>query len=356
MDFLYAWADSLIQKGIMKIQGALIADASEFGYNGTPNGWQESDIGNYYGAFASGLNFYDNTIKIFLKTGNVGSKAQILDIYPNVPGLSIANSVVAAKVGGDDSSISGTAFLLSRKISGRLPSNRDCFVVKGSMPDPEYLLVHELIRVLKAKGVEVMGGSKTIRLNKLTKPNYETDLKLLFQQESKTVKEIAYWTNVKSVNLFAEGLLNLLGYFSFNDGSTESGLKVVKGFWNDKINTANLVLNDGSGLSRSNAISAKHFCDLLIYMTSSPNYLDFRSTFPVAGKNGTINTLCKGGSGEGRVFAKSGTLKNIKSFAGYVDTKTGKKIAFALIVNNFKCSSYDITLKMEKVINAIAEY
>ncbi len=356
LDFLIDWADSLIQKGIKKIQGSVIADASDFGYKGTPFGWHEGDIGNYYGAFASGLNFYDNTIKIFFKTGAVGSKAQLIDIYPNVPGLSIANSVVAAKVGGDDSSISGIAYSLSRKISGRLPANRDRFVVKGSMPDPEYLLIHELVRVLKAKGIEVVGSSKTVRLNKLTKPNYEKDLKLLFQQESKSIKEIAYWTNVKSVNLFAEGLLNLLGYFSSNDGSTESGLKVVRDYWKDKINTTNLVLNDGSGLSRSNAISAQHFCELLKYMTTSPNYLDFRSTFPVAGKNGTINTLCKGGAGEGRVFAKSGTLKNIKSFAGYVDTKAGKKIAFALIVNNFSCSSYDITMKMEKVINAIAEY
>jgi D-alanyl-D-alanine carboxypeptidase/D-alanyl-D-alanine-endopeptidase (penicillin-binding protein 4) len=115
-------------------------------------------------------------------------------------------------------------------------------------------------------------------------------------------------------------------------------------------------LNDGSGLSRQNAISAQHFCDLLKYMTTSPNYEIFRSTFPLAGKSGTISTLCKGAAGEGRVNAKSGTLKNIKAFSGYVDSKSGKKIAFALIVNNFSCSSNEITSKMEKVLNALAEY
>ncbi len=355
LEFLNSWADSLQKRGIKKIKGSVIADGSEFGYNGTPNGWHEGDIGNYYGAFAAGLNFYDNTIKMFFKTGSVGSKTQLVDIFPNVPGLSISNSVVSAKVGGDDSSIQGVAYSLNRKITGRLPANRDRFTVKGSMPDPESLLAHEFVRVLKAKGIEVSGGDKAFRLSKIQKANYD-ELKFLFAQESKTVQEIAYWTNVKSVNLFAEGLLNWLGYNSNGDGSTESGLKVVREYWKGKINDAGLVLNDGSGLSRQNAISAQHFCDLLKYMTTSPNYEIFRSTFPLAGKSGTISTLCKGAAGEGRVNAKSGTLKNIKAFSGYVDSKSGKKIAFALIVNNFSCSSNEITSKMEKVLNALAEY
>ena len=356
LDFLMAWVDSLHSKKIKKVKGSIIADASEFGYKGTPNGWHEGDIGNYYGAFASGLNFYDNTIKIFFSTGVVGSKTQIIDVFPNVPGLTISNAVVAAKVGGDDSSISGIAYSMNRKITGRLPANRDRFIVKGSMPDPEQLLAHELLNALKSKGIVVIGEAKTVRLNKLSKPNYEKDLKLLFQQESKTIKEIAYWTNVKSVNLFAEGLLNLLGYFSSGDGSTEAGLMVVKEFWKDKINTTNLVLNDGTGLSRLNAISAQHFCELLKFMSTSKNFDDFKSTFPVAGKNGTISSLCKGGAGEGRVYAKSGTLNTTKSYAGYIDSKTGKKIAFAIIVNDFNCTSCEIKSKMETILNALSEY
>ena len=91
-------------------------------------------------------------------------------------------------------------------------------------------------------------------------------------------------------------------------------------------------------------------------MSTSKNYEDFKSTFPVAGKSGTISSLCKGGSGEGRIFAKSGTLNNTKSYAGYIDSKTGKKIAFAIIVNNFNCSSSEIKSKMETILNALAEY
>jgi D-alanyl-D-alanine carboxypeptidase/D-alanyl-D-alanine-endopeptidase (penicillin-binding protein 4) len=356
LQFLNDWADSLLQKGIKKINGSVIADASEFGYNGAPKGWHESDIGNYYGAFAGGLNFYDNTIKLILKTNTPGTKAQLIEIFPKVPSLSISNTVLAAKVQGDEASIFGAPFSLNRKITGELPANRERFIVKGSMPDPENLLVQELVKTLELRGLLVSGGSKTVRLNHLSKPNYEQDLKLLFQQNSKTIKEIAFWTNFKSVNLFAEGLVNLLGFYSNGDGSTNSGLKIIGDFWKDKINTSNLILNDGSGLSRLNAISAQHFCELLKYMSTSKNYDDFKSTFPLAGKNGTISTLCKGGSGEGRVFAKSGTLNNTKSYAGYIDSKTGKKIAFAVIVNDFSCSSGEIKDKIETILNSLSEY
>jgi D-alanyl-D-alanine carboxypeptidase/D-alanyl-D-alanine-endopeptidase (penicillin-binding protein 4) len=91
-------------------------------------------------------------------------------------------------------------------------------------------------------------------------------------------------------------------------------------------------------------------------MSSSTNYEVFKSTLPIAGKNGTINTLCKGGSGEGRIYAKSGTLNNTKSYAGYIDSKSGKKIAFAFMVNDFNCSANEITRKMELILNALAEY
>lgn len=356
LNFLSAWSDSLICKGIKKIKGSVIADGSEFGYSGAPKGWHEDDIGNYYGAISGGLNFYDNLFKVSLKTGNVGSKSQVTAVFPFIPNLNLINMAFAANVNGDKSSIIGLPYSLNRKITGKLPPNRKQFIVKGSMPDPEYMLAHEFVRVLNSKGIEVEGGVKTCRLNKLTKPKYGHDLKLLFQHESKSIREIAFWTNVKSVNLFAEGLVNLLGYFTFGNGTTEAGLEVIRNYWKDKINTSNLALNDGSGLSRFNAISVQHFCDLLKFMTNSTNYEVFKSTLPVAGMNGTISSLCKGGSGEGRIFAKSGTFKTTKSFAGYIDSKTGKKIAFAIIVNNFNCSSTEITNKMEKILNALAEY
>jgi D-alanyl-D-alanine carboxypeptidase/D-alanyl-D-alanine-endopeptidase (penicillin-binding protein 4) len=161
---------------------------------------------------------------------------------------------------------------------------------------------------------------------------------------------------MKSVNLFAEGLICLIGYQKTGFGSTEEGLKQVEKYWSTKMNLAGLFLKDGSGLSRSNGISADHFCALLKAMNVSKNAALFKATLPVAGKSGTLSNLCKNQLGEGRIIAKSGSMSRIKSFAGYIDSKSGKKIAFSITVNNYSCSSSVLTVQIEKLLNALAIY
>ena len=115
-------------------------------------------------------------------------------------------------------------------------------------------------------------------------------------------------------------------------------------------------MKDGCGLSKENAISATHFCDLLAYMHHSKSFPDFKSTLPLAGISGTIKNLCKGQAGEGRIFAKSGTISKVKSYAGYVVSKSGKNLAFAITVNNFSGTNSQIITEIEKVLNELANY
>ena len=357
LSFLQVWTDSLKQKGIKFVEGAIIADASDFGYEGTPDSWGEGDVGNYYGAFAGGLNFYDNTVKLKFKTGPNGSKANYLGMFPEVPGFQMDNMVVASGVGGDETIVYGDAFELHRSIKGQLPSNQSLFIVKGSMPDPELQLAIEWQKVLLLNGIQVEDGAKGFRLHQQELHGHQYDNKtLLFTVFGKTVQEIANWTNLKSVNLFADGLLQAVAYQKVGKASMESALQVEKEYWSRHISTDGLIMHDGCGLSRSNAISASHFCSLLTYMYQTTHYQNYKSTLPVAGVSGTAKYLCKGEAGEGRVFAKSGSMKGVKSYAGYVESTTGKKIAFSITVNDFSCTGNQLSVKIEKVLNALATY
>ena len=96
--------------------------------------------------------------------------------------------------------------------------------------------------------------------------------------------------------------------------------------------------------------------DLLKAMSVSKNYDAYLKTLPVAGKSGTLAGLCRDQPGQGRIIAKSGTMDKIKSYAGYVNSKSGKKIAFAIVVTNFTTSSSNVVGKMESVLNALAVY
>jgi D-alanyl-D-alanine carboxypeptidase/D-alanyl-D-alanine-endopeptidase (penicillin-binding protein 4) len=357
-DFLVAWVDSLRRFGITKINGAIYADGSEFGYNGAPDGWSWSDLGNYYGAGFSGICIFDNQLKMHFKTGSqIGGKTELATTFPIVPNLVFHNYITAQNTNSDNSYIYGAPYSLDRFGTGSLPLNHKGFEVKGSLPDPELQLAHELSQQLINSGISVSNGAKSARqLAENNRPNYAANYTLLFTQSGQRIIDIARITNQKSVNLFAEGLLALVGFTATGIGTTEAGLKQVEKYWSTKINTDGLFLKDGSGLSRSNGISARHFCELLAYMNQSKQAMNFYNSLPISSKSGTLVSLCKSEPCQGRIVAKSGTMSRIKSYSGYVNSKTGKKIAFSITLNNYSCSSAVATQKIEKILSALAEY
>ena len=314
-------------------------------------------MGNYYGAGPSGIALFDNSIRCYFKTGNTpGQRSELVAMVPNVSEILFRNDVVADKVSGDNSYIFGAPYSYDRFATGSLPLNQSRFEVKGSMPDPEHQLAIELGKALEQRGIHIAKGAVGFRRSGIKeKISYSTG-QLLFDHKGPTVQEIATLTNMKSINLFAEGLVCLVGYEKGGKGTTEEGLKQIENYLTKKISFQGLYLKDGSGLSRSDGISADHFTQLLLLMHQSVNAQKFKSTLPVAGKSGTLSSLCKGQVGEGRIMAKSGTMSRIKSYAGYVKTTSGKELIFSIVITNYSCSNSAVTKKMEQVMNAMALY
>ncbi len=357
-DFLYAWADSLKKKGITKIEGAIIADASEFGYKGAPDGWNWVDMGNYYGAGPSGLTIFDNLVEYTFKVpAKVGSISTLSSTRPFVPNMVVHNYVSSASGGGDNAYIYGAPYSMDRFVTGTLPAGSSAFVVKGSLPDPESQFAFELQEILRERGIVVLGGSKTARAMEIQSASWTYSKRtLLFTHAGETIGRIVDKTNEWSINLFAEHLVNLIGYVKGGDGSTYKGLSELEKYWSGKWSTTGMQVNDGSGLSRSNAISASNFTNLLKSMDASLNGKRFKESLPVSGISGTMRNICKDQAGHGKITAKSGSMTRIKSYAGYVNSTSGKKYAFALIVNNQTCSSSALVDMMEVVFNSIATY
>lgn len=355
-DFLKKWADTLFKLGLRKIEGSVIGDGSEFGYQGAPDGWNWSDMGNYYGAGPSGLPLFDNMLRYYFKvTGKVGEKATLIQTVPAIDGLQFNSYIQGSKQPGDNSYIFGAPYSLDRFGTGYLPINSSSFMVKGSLPDPELQFAQALHRALVDRGItieEQPKGVRTLNLGVAWK-RYTDGFALLYTNKGKTVNDLVYWTNQKSVNIFAEQLIGLVGYKSNGNGDTENGLRYVEKFWKDKINTTGLYLTDGSGLSRNNAVSASHFCALLNYMHASANAENFKKSLAVAGVSGTLSDVCKNQAAHGKIQAKSGTMKRIKSYSGYANHPNGKTYSFAIIVNNYNTSNAQLMVRIEKFMNTL---
>ncbi len=353
-DFLYEWADTIKKMGIKQINGRIIADASLYKYQGVPSGWVWGDMGNYYGAGPSGLTIYDNMLKITFKTGEKkGDPTEIICMEPYIPLFQLLNTVSSDDSSRDNAYVFGAPYSNDWFVSGSIPKNKEEFTVKASIPDPEYVFAIEFASVLAENGIQFNYAPTTYR--KLTNNSnfIKPEINVIYTHSSPSLTSIINWTNERSVNLFAEHLLTQISVHRSGYGSTYNGSLICEAYWKTKIGSQGLFMTDGSGLSRSNAVSPMFFVEMLNIMKSSST---FKSSLAICGKKGTMASLCKGTVAEGRVSGKSGTMTRMKAYTGYVDTKNGKKLAYAMVLNNYNCSTSQATKYFENLMIKMANY
>ena len=356
-DFMLNWANSIAKLGIDSIDGRVIADATIFDEQMIPSTWIWEDIGNYYGAGACGLSIYENKYTVTLNSFNNGDTTAITGVSPPIPNLKFDNYVKGGQTHKDLSYIFGPPYQDARIIRGEIPANKQSFAIKGAIPDPAFLAAFELDAQLRSLGIPLSQSSTTVRkLKDERKGNSHQKRNTITTTWSPKLIEIIQLTNKYSINLFAEHLIKHIGLKKFNRGTTKAGAEAMQLFWKEKgMDIDGLYINDGSGLSRFNGITAKQLVELLKYMNKSENSALFLSTLPVTGTSGTLKNLCRGTAAQGKIAAKSGTMTRVKSYAGYVSAKNKHTIAFAIMVNNYNCTSYQMKKKLEKIMVKLVE-
>ncbi len=334
--------------GIRWINGNVVGDASYFGQQQIPDTWIWEDIGNYYGSSAYGLNIYDNTYTITFRTEEAGSQAQITKIEPDLPWLKFENHVTAANNGGDNAYIYGSYFSDKRIIKGTIPKNRKSFSIKGSIPDPAFLAANQLLSKIKENGVGVSGNA-TSNYSEEKISNHQH----LLEIKSPPLSEIIYQLNMKSINLYAETLLLHLAKTKGRNCTTEEGCKTLSTFWKNKgMDISGLYLEDGSGLSRANAVTAKQLVFVLQYMKTESKYSkSFLRSLPVAGKSERLKDFGLETELVGKLRAKSGYMSRVMGYAGYLTTESGSELAFAIIVNNYNCTNAEMRKMLEHFLS-----
>ena len=333
--FLDIWVDSLKQNDIHFISGDIIVDASVYEQQLIPNTWVWEDIGNYFGAGACGLSVYDNLYEIHLSSPDTaGLQTQILSTIPKIPEIAFDNQVLSSDINRDRAYVFGSPLDNERVLRGTIPKGKSDFVVKASVPNPPYLLGWQLKHKIEEEGIVVEGG---IEVN--FQQGKICEATLLANTFSPALIDIIRVTNHESVNLFAEHLLKHIAYIESGIGSTEEGVKVITNFWKDKgIDATGLFMADGSGLSRFNAITAKQMVEVLDYMKNeSENGDEFINSLPTV-PNGTLYYFHAENFPDNSLYAKSGSMTRVRSFAGQLRTKSGREILFSVFLNNFTCS------------------
>lgn len=327
-------------KNITSVNGDLIVDESTWESQATPGGWVWEDVGNYYGAGARGLNWHENQYDLILKPGKKpGDSVVILATKPALQISVLVNELKTGKEGSGDNSI---IYLpedgLIGYVRGTVPAGKETFTVSGSMPNAAISFMKTIEDHFNENNIKLTGRIKTSTSFFINNEKIPQLSIILVSFNSPTLDSINYWFLKKSVNLYGEALIKTIAFEKIKFGSTDSGIAVIKNFWKERgIERSALNIIDGSGLSPANRVTTRALVTVIQYARQQNWFSSFYYSLPET--NG--------------IKMKDGYISGVRSYTGYVKSKSGVDYTFSFIVNNFDGSAGKVREKMWKLLDIL---
>jgi len=336
----HRWAEKLKAAGVTAIAGDLVYDDSCFDEQPLHPNWLEQFRGqlqNWWAAPVGGLNFNDNCVDVVIKPGtNVGEPAEVI-LVPNTPYVQLDNKSKTAAKGepivrrlGDGPMTVSIAGPVSRPNSREHP-------LSLTVVDPGSFFASTLRTVFAIHEIQING---TLRRQRVRLPNGQLPraLQVIDVYETK-LSDLLWRVNKSSQNMFAEAIFKSIGFYApghhaMRLGSYEAARPIVGRYLEDiGVASSHYVLDDGSGLSRSNRMTPAMMASVLRFMDLHPRRDQWMASLAQPGeKVSTLRRRLK--SLQGKVFAKTGHIRGVSSLCGYVRGPGDCLYAFVVLCND----------------------
>ena len=181
-----------------------------------------------------------------------------------------------------------------------------------------------------------MGGSLTGSVRYGSTPTQVLDHGPVFTVKSPSLAEVIRDINKYSNNVMAQQLYLTLGRGSTgadaqSPASFAASNAFVQSWWAQRFGATDApVLENGSGLSRQESISANALGQLLQAAYAAPTMPELMASLPVAGQDGTL----KRSNTSTSAHLKTGSLNNVLAIGGYVLARSGKRYVVVAMVNH----------------------
>jgi len=342
-------AKQIRAKGIRRIDGRVLIDTSLF-----PDGPREGGTN----VVMSSIMINDNVIDIVAKPGAKVGDPLSLSTSPQTGYAHFINhtkttAIATAPTFSDPEFAANSDGSVNVTLSGSLPLGIEPQTVSIGVPSPTIFAQWVLRESLAAEGIELKSPLITVQPDFPPLLRYYAPENLVAEHLSLPLGEEIKVTLKVSQNLHAGMGPYLLGAIAGKDTANplKKGFELEHAF----LTEANLDLSgasqgDGAGGDWADLFSPEFMCHYLAYWTTRPDYDVFFHALPILGKDGTLAKIQPQNPGAGHVYAKTGTfgsddrlngkmMLNGKGLAGYVITKSGRKLAFAAYVNHVSLPS-----------------
>ncbi len=346
---LEALADSLMRKGVRRIEGGLVVDESHWDEEYVHTDWEGYDALWWYAAPVTPLAFNDNSIDFRVEPGGVGQPARIT-WQPRTSYFAFRNTTITVPAGRqktlDFDRVPGTDTIIAY---GQIPAHAEPRTEYFAVREPAIYAATVLREVLEAKGIAVANDNVVITQAEVTGATP------LVVQRSPRLDSIISPIIQRSQNWFAEQLIKTMGREKSGQGSWNAGLGLERAFLTDVVGlgASEFELRDASGLSSRNRITPLGLAKLLRFIHSSPRQAMVRNALPVAAaETGSLRARLT--ELRGRVRAKTGSIKNVTTLAGFVSTASGRELAFVILANDTRLPTERTSEAIDDVVRAIA--
>lgn len=321
--------DNLRARGVKEIKGNIIADRSHFDVTPIDPFAFDGEGNRPYNLGPDALMVNSRSFFIIIRPDKEAGVAYLYP-EPRIAGVKLPESIPLSKEG-----CGAWRKQINPDFSNPLkPAFKGKFPLKCGPKDYFYtsLSADQYLQVVFADMWKKAGGSWKGKVVQGKLPEDSEDYKVLASSYSEPLTKLVYNMNKYSDNIIARQLFLALAKTQEDEPKNLEGARAAVYEWaaSLKIPASSLKIDNGSGLSRTTSVSTDAFVTVLKHMWNSPQMPEFVSSLPISGVDGTMR---KRHVAQGSAHVKTGYIQNVRSIAGYVQTKSGERYAVAAIVN-----------------------
>jgi serine-type D-Ala-D-Ala carboxypeptidase/endopeptidase (penicillin-binding protein 4) len=354
-DSLSSWIDALRARGITRVDGRVIGDDDGLEEPTPGFVWSWDDLGYAYGALPGALNLAENIVRVMVTPATLEGLPAALELPADARDLRVLNNVRTGSAGtGTNVWPEFRAGETALTLNGTIAVGEKPATVSMAAGNPTEWVARSVRNRVLAAGIDVTGAAVDID-DLPVRPAWQ-QATLLHTHRSRPLAEIAKPLLKDSINLYAETVLRLA---SGPQGirTTAAGLDAVRArleSWG--IPKEGIQIVDGSGLSRRNVIAPETLVAILARFYDASGASPFMQAQAIAGRDGTLATRMRGTPAETNAIGKTGSMSNVRTFAGYVKSAEGEDLVFAIMANNFEGPGSGVTAAIDRLVVRLASF
>jgi len=326
---------TLYNGGVHEINGDLVIDNTYFASVSPPAGSFDDEPLRAYNATPNAfmVNAKNTSFKFDADASTVN-----ISIEPLMPEIKIVNQL-KVKAGDCSSWRSNFTYDVTPQNTGATVTFRGYYPTNCGQKYLELLVMDENFYHLSLfKSLwKSLGGTFNGNLRLQAVP---MNAQKAMQYESEPLAQILPNMNKWSINLMARQLLLTIAAEKLGAPATETNAALVVRDWLNSLglNFNELTIENGSGLSRIERISAAHLGAMLVNAYYSPVMPELIASLPISAVDGTMQKRLKESQLIGRAHLKTGSLSGVYTLAGYVLAQSGERYVVVLMVNDAKAA------------------